>query len=557
MVEPLDMSCYAYYKACTDEYGEYYCQQHFGKKYTNTKILGDIDALAGYLRIELGLKPGDVYSVFMPTTVQSIVAFYALNKIGVTVNFIHPMLPPDVVFETVKSLDSKGIMVLDLLMKSNAEMINELGIPCLVCRSSDYGNIATDVGLGLAEKLIKKVYPKLDRREEYGAALRRFRRSKVKDHCDCDAPAVYLNGGGTTGKSKTIMLSSRQINEIVFRMSKLDRIARPGYEAEIVVLPLFHCFGLAVGMHMSMCNGIRLIPMMRFNARTYNRLVRQNDVVVMAGIPVMFKKLMREKHFDNKGLKNIRLAFCGGDDAPQSMLDEFNGHLEEHGAIGRLRQGYGLTEVGSVCCVNTNTKYKPHSIGTPLEGIQMDVWDDDGNPVPNGEVGELVISGLTIMTGYYTEDGHPGEGLSADKNGVSWVRSGDLGYRDDDGFYFFSGRKKRVIIISGYNVYPSDIEKSLTELDFVHAACCAKGWSRDKKPIIRLFVQYESPNGNRREYEKIMLQMIERKFSRFSVPKDIVELQRLPETHLMKIDFMKLEQAKPEDPVYSDPPAAK
>ena len=550
MVEPGNMSCYAYYLACTEEYGEYYCQQHFGKKFLNTRINSDIDALAGYFRIELGLQPGDVYSVFMPTTVQSIAAFYALNKIGVTVNFIHPLLPPDVVEEIITCLHSKGVMLLDLLSKKHAPFLNKLGLPCLVCHASDYANIFAETGIKAGEGIIKRVFPALKNRDDYMKAVNRFRKSRVKDHCDPDAPAVLLNGGGTTGKCKTIKLSSRAINEIVYRMSKLDRIHRPGEDSEVIVLPLFHCFGLCVAVHMPMCNGARLIPMMNFDARMFNRLVRQNCVVGILGIPIMFKKLMDEKHFDNKGLANLRLAFCGGDDAPQYILDDFNAALEKHGAVGRLRQGYGLTEVGSVCCTCSNDVYRENSIGVPLMGVEMDVWDDDHNPVPNGEVGELVIAGPTIMLGYYTEDGSNGEGLYTDAQGKQWVLSGDLGYRDDDGFYYFSGRKKRVIIISGYNVYPSDVEKKLSELSFVKESCCVKGFNKAGKPIIRMYVSYNDETGDRTAYEAQMLDLIERHFCKFSKPQEIIEVKKLPETPLMKIDFMKLTQERPEDPVF-------
>ena len=554
MVEPGNMSCYAYYKACTEEYGEYYCQQHFGKWFSNTKIIADMDALAGYFRIELGLQPGDVYSVFMPTTVQSIVAFYALNKIGVIINFIHPLLPPDVVSETITQLHSKGVMVLDVLAKKYTGMLNSLNLPILVCHSSDYANIFAKCGIGAGEKILKKAFPDINKREEYLAAVKRFAKSRVKDHCDCDKTAVYLNGGGTTGKSKTIKLSSRAINEIVYRMSKLDRIYQPGIDAEVIVLPLFHCFGLSVAMHMAMCNGARLIPMMQFDAKMFNRLMRQNRVIGIVGIPVMFKKLMDDKKFDNKCLGNLHLAFCGGDDAPQVWLDEFNEYLEKWGAMGRLRQGYGLTEVGSVCCTCTNDKYKPNSIGLPIEGVIMDIWDEDCKPLPQGEIGEIVIAGPTIMQGYYTDDGSDGAGLTTDENGVQWVRSGDLGYRDADGYYFFSGRKKRVIIISGYNVYPSDIEKRLTELAFVREVCCVKGFDKDTgKPIIRMFVSYNDKTGDRAQYEKIMRDEISRNFSKFSQPREIIELDKLPETPLMKVDFMKLTQHAPGDAVYTPP----
>lgn len=550
MVDVKNQSCYEYWLDCTDEYGEYYVMQHLGKKYYKSKMLSDIDALAAYMKIELGLKPGDVYTVFMPTTVQSICAFYALNKVGVIVNFVHPLLPPNVLRETMTEVNSKGVMVLDLLIKDYADVINEMNVPCLVCHSSEYASLLKGFGCKLAEAAVKKIFPKIKKRDEYSKAVKRFSKANVKPSCNCDDIAVYLNGGGTTGKSKTIKLTSRAINELVCSVSKLGRIHRPGLEAEPIVLPLFHCFGLSVAVHMAMCNAGRLIPIMRFDAKMFNRLMRQNTVVGFVGIPVMFKKIMNEKHFDTKHLKNLRVVYCGGDDAPQSLIDEFNSYLEKYDAEGRLYQGYGLTEVGSVCCTNSNENHKSDTIGVPLENVNMQIWNEEHNEVPNGVIGEIVISGPTIMSGYYTEDGEDDAGLYTDENGVKWVMSGDLGFRDDDGYFHFSGRKKRVIIISGYNVYPSDIEKRTQELDFVKDACCVKGY-KDSKQIIRMFVSF-SKNGNEEEYKKQILDMIEKSFSKFSVPREIITLSELPQTPLMKTDFMRLTQETPDSPVYDE-----
>jgi len=550
MVDVKNQSCYEYWLECTDEYGEYYAMQHLGKKFYKSEILSDIDALAAYMKIELGLKKGDVYTVFMPTTIQSICAFYALNKIGVIVNFVHPLLPPEVLKETVTQLKSKGVMILDLLSKKYADTINSLNIDCLVCSSSDYASPIKKAGCKSAEAIVKKAFPKIKKRDDYKKAVTRFRKANVKPNCDPDDIAVYLNGGGTTGKSKTIKLTSRAINELVCSVSKLGRIHRPGLEAELIVLPLFHCFGLSVAVHMAMCNAGRLIPMMQFNAKMFNRLMRHNQVVGFVGIPVMFKKIMNEKHFDGKHLKNLRVVYCGGDDAPQSLIDEFNSYLEKHEADGRLRQGYGLTEVGSVCCTNSNENYKPDTIGLPLENVVMQIWDENHKELPDGKIGEIVISGPTIMSGYYSENGESGAGLYEDADGVKWVTSGDLGFRDEDGYFHFSGRKKRVIIISGYNVYPGDIEKKVQELDYIKDVCCVKGFI-DGKQIIRMFVSFRRA-GNEEEYKNAITALIEKNFSKFSVPREIIVLNELPQTPLMKTDFMALTQESPNDPVYSE-----
>ena len=564
-----NQSCYQYWLDCTDMYGEYDAMQHFGKKIPKSRFLNDVDALAAYARIELGISRGDVVTVFMPTSIQSIAAFYAFNKIGVIVNFVHPLLPAEALKEAIEEGHSKAVMILDILFMKYAnpnsyiDVINEAGIPCIVCHSSDYGSFVKSTGTKGAEALIKKKMPAIKNREDYMAAVKRFSKANVQPDCDPDEIAVFLNGGGTTGKSKTIMLTSRAINELACRVSKIDRIHQPGIEAEIIILPLFHCFGLCLAVHMAVCNGARLIPLMQYDAALVNRLMRDNKVIAMVGIPVMFKKLMDDKHFNPKYLKDWRMAFCGGDDAPEVWLDEFNKLLENSGSPAKLRQGYGLTEVGSVCCHCSNWEFKPNSIGKPLDGVTMQIWDDDHHEVPVGEIGEMVISGPTIMSGYYHGDKSKlGDGLYTDENGVKWVCSGDLGYRDEDGFFFFSGRKKRIIIISGYNVYPSDIEKKLTnDFPFVHEVCLAKGY-RDGKQIIRMYVSLEGTEEELTEatvehYKALMLDCIEKNFSKFSVPREIKVIPDLPHTPLEKVDFMKLTQNNPNDPEYVAPPKKK
>ena len=548
-------NCYEYLKRCTSIYDDVYMMEHFGHKYYKSEILGDMDALAAYFKYELGLKKGDVYTVFSPTTVQSIIAFYALNKIGVIANMVHPLMSSEFLKETIEEVHPKGIMVLDILAKKHIETINESGLPCLVTCSSDYSSGVKRTGTRMGENLVHAIFPKYDHLTYYRKAIKMH-----PEGCDgytqnASDMAAYLNGGGTTGKAKTIMLTSSAINELCYRVSDLDKIHVPGYEAEVVVLPLFHCFGLCLATHMALCNSARVIPMMQFDSRIFCSLMKRDCVVGILGIPLMFEKLMKDKDFDGPWLKNIRLMFCGGDNVSDDFLDEFNSYFEKWGADGRLRQGYGLTEISSVCCANTNTDYKRGTIGKPLRGVTMDIWDENGNPVTDGSVGELVISGPTLMSGYYKGDGVMGYGLTKDANGVDWVQSGDLGRRDEDGFYYFSGRKKRVIIIAGYNVYPNDIEKKLSELSFIRDVCAVQGW-KDGRSIVRLFASLKE-EGSEEKYKQIITETCESNFSKFYVPREIIFLRDLPQTPLMKVDYRILSQDKPEDPIYVEPPETK
>ena len=541
--EPKNYNCYEYLRYCTEIYDDVYMMQHFGVKYMRSEIFKDIEALAAYFQNVLGLKKGDVYTIFMPTTVQSIVAFYALNKIGVITSFVHPLMATEFLKEQIELVHSKGVMVLDLLAKDHIKTINDSGLPCLVCNSSDYSEGYKRFGCKIGEGLIKGIFPKYERATYYKEAVKTTSRVEGEKE-NADDVAAYLNGGGTTGKSKTIKLTNRAINELTQRVSDIDEIHDPGEEAEIIVLPMFHCFGLCIGIHMAMCNSARIIPMMQFDSKIFTRLMRENKVVGFGGIPPFFQKLMRDKNFDGPHLKNVRLMFCGGDDISDGFIDEYNSYFEKWGSTARLRQGYGLTEIASVCCTNTNTVYKRGSIGKALRGVEVQIWDDDHKQLPTGEIGEFAISGPTIMQGYYMEGEAEDYGLYTDENGKKWVLSGDLGYQDEEGFFFFSGRKKRLIIIAGYNVYPTDIEKVVGELPFIKECCAVQGWDNGRS-MVRLYATTAS-GVNEEELKAKICKECEENFSKFYVPRDIIFMDSLPETPLMKVDFMKLTAADPE-----------
>lgn len=546
---------FEYLKVCTGIYDDVHMMQHFGVKYLRSEVFADIDALSGYFQKELGLKRGDVYTVFMPTCMECVMAFYALNQIGVIANLVHPLMSAEFLKETIEDVNSKGVMILDILFLKNAkhakeyvDVINASRLPCLVCSPSYYSKGIKKFGSSLGEKITEKKFLNLRNGTYYKDAVKRYKICEPLVN-NCDDIAVYLNGGGTTGKSKTIKLTGRAINEIVARMSDLDEIHIPGEEAEVIVLPMFHCFGLCVAVHMALCNSARIIPMLQFDSGIFTKLMRKNLVIGFGGIPLMFDKLMRDKHFDGPWLKNVRLMFCGGDDVSNKFLDEFNSYFEKWGAVGRLRQGYGLTEIGSVCCTNSNTDYREGSIGRAIRGVTIEIWNDNHQRVPTGEIGEFAISGPTIMSGYYTKDGPEDLGLYTDENGKKWVLSGDLGYQDEDGYFFFSGRKKRVIIISGYNVYPNDIEKKISELDYIKDVCAVQGWHGERS-IVRLFASLKK-DGDRNAYEEEIRKVCADNFSKFYIPREIVFMDELPQTPLMKVDFMKLTQQKPGDKVYS------
>lgn len=541
MIESGNYNCFEFYCAATEQYGDFDTVQHMDKRVKRSEFIREVKALSAYFYHELGLRRGDVYTIFCPTNVESLVGFYALNRLGVIVSFVHPLLPPEMLKEYIETGRSKGVMILDLLSSKHVKMLNELGVPVLLCRNSDYAAPVKKIATRAGECLLEAIFPKFSNCESYSSALKKYLGTSVPGvKNNADDIAVYLNGGGTTGKSKTIMHTNKAINELVHKMGYIDEIQEPGEEAEIIILPFFHAFGLCVAAHMALCNAARIIPLMQFNAKLVVKLYQNNRIAGMGGIPNMFKKLYRAKGFDGPHLANTRMMFVGGDDLSPSFLHDFNGMLERNGTSARLRQGYGLTEVCAACCTNTNWVNKDGSVGKPLEGIRMEIWDDDCKPLPPGEVGEICISGSTVMAGYYDGTGERGIGLYYDDEGTAWVRSGDLGYMDEEGFFFFAGRKKRLIIISGYNVYPVDIENLMDTLPFIKESCAVRG-EKDGRPLVRLYASLKQ-KGDEEEYRAKIIKTCEDNLDKFSVPREIVFMNELPHTPLEKVDFMALEK---------------
>lgn len=539
MIKPENRNCYEFFRDCTKDFGVYDVAESFGNLISRKKFMHDIEAVAGFLDNK-GVKRGDVVTMFLPNVAQSFVAFYAINRIGAIANIVHPLTPPESLAEIVKSTRSKAIFVLDIIMEPYIDMLRRLNRLVIVCSSSDYASSVMKPALKIYSKIkVKSKAPSSNTASFHTICNLNFNAPKVENNGEDDA--VYLHGGGTTGKSKTIRLSNNNLNSLAYKLSFFDSPHAPGEEFSLCVLPLFHAFGLGVVLHFSMCAGFTCIGMPTFSAEKANKYIKKYNVTYIVGVPNMFKKMYEASNFEGEHLKKLRLLWAGGDIISETFLNAFNSKLEKWGAKGKLYRGYGLTEVSSVCTANISGAYRENSIGRPLDGMTVEIWNDKQKRLPPNTIGEIAISGSTVMSGYLNSDD---SGVYEDKKGNKWVLSGDLGYLDEDGYLFFTGRKKRMIIISGYNVYPNDIENEVLKLDYINEACAVQGYV-DSKPIIRLFVSLNQPVDNKDETCKVIKEYCDSKLEKFSRPSTVTILDALPKTRMAKIDFMKLTDTPP------------
>lgn len=535
----MSLTCYNYLKENCKTKGNFDAVIYWGHKTKINDLIKNIDNIASYI-YSLGIKEGDCVAVFLPTVPHSFTSFYALNKIGVIANIVHPLTSPESLNEILDNTNSKAIFILDILADKYVDLLNSRNEKVIVCSNSDFSRGLIHTGIEVFEYSKTKGFSKFTNSITYSKAAKIGSESKSPINEDGELTSVYLHGGGTTGKSKTIMLSSNNINALAEHLNSFDIEEHiPGKDSSLVVLPMFHAFGLACSVHFPLSHGFSLIPMPEFNAKRANNILRRHNIAFLLGVPNMFSKMMDEEHFDGKHLKNFKLVFCGGDFLPERLVEKFNKIVSKNGGKAKLFRGYGLTEVTSVCAANNYQFMKPDSVGKAIDGVTIEIWDDYNKPLPINSDGEIVIKGDTVMQGYFNgKETIPNDGIYIDKQGVKWVKTGDLGHLDEDGFLFFTGRKKRMIIISGYNVYPADIETAVMTLPFVKEACAVQGYKKGK-PCVKLCI---IPEGDIDEdkAEKKIISLCKKNLSKFSCPRKVEFMKSFPRTQMAKVDFMKL-----------------
>lgn len=550
--KPTDESCYDYllksYERISKDIGKNYTAfvTPVGPVESETsmeRLLSDIEKMAAFLSLK-GIKKGDVFTAFMPTCGHAFTAFYALIKLGVVANFVHPLTPAAQLEEIMKHTDSKGVFMLDLFAAGYKNIIDKY--MTIVCSTSDFcdavayqyakGNEMQNAHVPESENVYRYLdimamdLPKVPSIEHPG-----------KDD------AIYLHGGGTTGRSKTIIHSNYSFNFLAYSMYALDPAHDYTNAYSLCVLPCFHAYGLGVAMHYALCNAYRPIMIPKFDPIQANELVRKYCVMEILGVPKMFQKMIEAPNFENEGVKNLRILSVGGDFVSTEFVDFFNTKVAALGSQARLGRGYGLTEMCAVCTTNSGIDSpKTTTVGVPIFGTEIEIWDDDCNKLNMGEIGEVVVSGETMMNRYLPDDFIQETGIYTDENGKNWVRTGDVGFLDKDGHLVFTSRKKRIIIIAGYNIYPATIEEKIVDLDYINEACACQGYDENEKPYVKLVVSLKDPEADEKEAEEKLMKFCKENLEAYACPRKIFFMDALPRTKMEKIDFVKLSDPIPQ-----------
>lgn len=503
---------------------------YMGKKFSFGTVISSIEDAAA--RLSGLVSAGDVVTMCMPNTPECVYCFYAVNRLGAVAHMVHPLAPPAQLKKFMAAARSKLLITLSINLE----------------KYKDIASVTPIVSVHPARSLspVLRFLFDLKNKPYKGDMTNIISFDALKKQSLPDAPTrdekttgVYLHSGGTGGEPKIIELSDYAINSLATHgLEALNKDDGHGTYM-LAALPMFHGFGLAMGIHTILSNGGVSVLMPKFDADLTVKLLKKNKMNYIIGVPNLFRALLKRKGFSGDALKNLYVAFVGGDCAPQDLLDEFNGRMEEAGAKARLFEGYGLTETVTVCAVNNYAHNKRTSMGRMLSGLKAAVVEPEGNvPLAAGERGELVFSGSTLMNGYLGKAEENAK-VFIDIDGERYVRSGDFGYMDDEGFLYFVQRLKRIIKISGISVYPKEIETAALSLSGVTGACAVE-YKDGGKTRIALFL-----TGKKHERSEVK-SFIESELSRYAVPTIVEYIDAIPMTPVMKADTRALEKAAEE-----------
>ena len=516
-----------------------------GRKITFKKFIKLIDRMADICEHRLGICEGDTVLLAEPNIPDVLIIFYALNKIGAQVNLVHPFIPYNQTKNIYQKSRSKCAFLFEQRVAKEVESYRNFADNVYVCRVEDY--------LPFFKKIFYHLFMNFAIRKKLGKYRGSFKGFKYvyklkptgrKVHeyqNDSSKPAVMLHSGSTTGKPKTICISNDAFNFIGHHAYEFLACKKEDAVGTVMlsVLPSFHGFGLCMTMHapLMMCFGSALVP--KFSPEAVVDVMNHNKMGSMCGIPGVYEKLLTyDKFVNNKNLVNLHVGFCGGDSMNVSLKKRWDDTMKEKGSHCQVFEGYGLSEAIAVNCVNTFDHNKLGSIGYPGSGFDFKIIDEHEREVKRGEIGEICVKSPATMLYYYDDE----EATKATFTKDGYLKTGDLGYMDEDNFIFFKQRKKRVVKVSGVGVFPSEIEALVETVPGVISVCAIRIPDQRLGSAIKLFVvaKYFDEEGMRRS----IIDMCQKYLIRWAVPKEVEFRKELPLTLLGKVDFKTLQEAE-------------
>lgn len=516
---------------------------YYGHKVTYKNFIKKIEKAARALK-NYGVKEGDRVTICMPNTPEGITMVYAVNMVGAVCNMVHPLSSEKELEYYIKVAESKYVLVIDAVFDKIYRLRDVASLErIIVVRPSD--------GLGfLKQRLYKLLHvkkvklPANDARvvlwEDF-IANSYFYQGNYHEERSGEDLAVIMYSGGTTGAPKAVMLSNLNINAESICDATMIRQITPGATV-LSILPLFHCFGLGVCIHTPLCKGMGCILIPAFSHKQFADIIRKNEPNFIVGVPTLYEALVNTKLKPSE-LKSVTAVICGGDALTQTLRDKVNTYLSEHGSSAKIRVGYGLTEGSGAVCLSPENSFSDGIIGVPLPDTDFKIVKTDTmQELPAGEEGEICLSGPLTMMGYLGDEAETAKVLRPHDDGKIWLHTGDLGRLGEDGLIYFAQRLKRMIVSSGYNIYPTHLESIINSHEAVLTSTVIGVDHPYKGQVPKAFVVLKPGYKAGKKTEREIRELLERNVPIYALPTSYEFRDKLPKTLVGKVAFRELEK---------------
>lgn len=538
-----DTSMFGMLKMSAEAHPDAPAFDYFGLKFTYSELIKKIEKIsAGYA--SKGVKKGDIVTIIMPNTPESVISIYALNRIGAVANIIHPLSAEAEIKNYLNSSDSRTVLILDSCKNKLEAVINATSVKTAIVASPTETLPPMLKFLLKIKNIKKKKEPLTDSR--FISWTDFIKSEEAADEFipqgeENNSAAIILHSGGTTGTPKDIMLSNRSFNAFGIQAVLTLRDVSVG-DKILAILPIFHGFGLGVCVHVCFCFGACSVLIPQFDSKKFGSILKKHKPTMLFGVPTLYEALLKAKGTENMDFSFLKYAVSGGDSLPEKLENSVNEFLKNHNSSIKICEGYGMTEGLAALSLSVGEAYKSGTIGKPLIGNKMCIVEPNTtNELPCGTNGELCVTGPTVMLGYRNNPQETANTLIMHKDGKLWLHTGDMAYIDSDGFVHYKLRLKRMIISSGFNVFPTQIEKVIEELDFVEKCVTVAMPHPYKKEVPKAYVVLkEGKEKNQNILTQIRLHC-EKSLAHHSIPYCYEFVDTLPKTPYNKVDFLKLQ----------------
>ncbi len=521
--------------------------------YYNHKITyAQLSTLANRFAIglqKIGVKKGDRVALALPNIPQYPIAFYGALRAGAVVVPTNPLYTERELAHQLNDAGATALVMLDSFYPLARNIRTQTKVEhVIVTDPADFLPPLLRILYPLSQRGVKVPEPKLSEKELKSDPTLHTVKSFLSAHkgsvaafnlpvpvSSTDLAALQYTGG-TTGLAKGAMLTHRNILANAMQTRYWAPAARDGKEVALCVAPFFHVYGLTVGMNFSILAGAAMILLPRFKTKDVLSAIRRYKPTLFPGIPTMYIAIMREADKDHAQLQSIKYCISGAAPLPAKVQEDF-----EKMAGATLVEGYGLSEASPVTHCNPLTeKRRNGSIGLPLPDVEAIIGNrQTGEQVPIGEVGELLVKGPNIMQGYWKRED---ESNAIFVNG--WMRTGDIGKMDEEGYFYIIERAKDMIIAGGFNIYPREVEEVLFHYPDIAEAAVAGIPDEYRGETVAAFIVLKPGVAASEETRKAIVAFCKKELASYKVPKVIEFRETLPKSIIGKILRRELRAAK-------------